>query len=61
MLYFIYGASIFYALGAMLMLSIYAPTDESRPNAHVWFSLLWPGYALITIFEVIVYGPGEDE
>tara|TARA_R110002126_G_scaffold75313_2_gene187861 strand:- start:1086 stop:1271 length:186 start_codon:yes stop_codon:yes gene_type:complete len=61
MINYLYGAATFYGLGALLMLNITDPTDPNRPNAHVWYSLGWPVMAVISIYEMIRYGPEEDE
>tara|TARA_R110001606_G_scaffold51238_2_gene127760 strand:+ start:658 stop:843 length:186 start_codon:yes stop_codon:yes gene_type:complete len=58
---YLYGAAVTYALAAILMLNITDPADPDRPHSHIWFSLGWPVAAVISIYEMIRYGPGEDE
>jgi len=61
MLNYFYGAATFYALAAILLLSITDAADPERPNAPVWFSITWPLVAVAAIFEMIVYGSGRGE
>ena len=62
MLNYLYGAATFYALGAILLLTIVEPADPDRPYSAIWFSLLWPFIALTAIFETIIYGgQGRDD
>ena len=61
MLNYFYGAATFYALAAILLLTIVDSTDPERPNASVWFSLVWPFIAVVAIFEMVVYGPGRGD
>tara|TARA_R110001606_G_scaffold266158_1_gene415157 strand:+ start:286 stop:471 length:186 start_codon:yes stop_codon:yes gene_type:complete len=60
MIDFLYGVVVTYALAAILMLNITDPSEPNRPYAHIWFSLGWPVVAVISIYEMIRYGPGED-
>ena len=58
---YLYGVATMYALGAILMLNVTDPADPDKPNAHVWFSLGWPVIAIISIYELLRYGPREDQ
>jgi len=58
---YLYGAAVTYALATILLLNVTDPVDDSRPYAHIWFALGWPVMAIISIYEMIVYGSEGDK